>query len=219
MAGKNVDGTQTLRTMLARSPEIQQIGRQLATLALAQEAQEGLLSVRQTEQLRRALAGAGDHLVWSDTVANSDDAAADASKVVLKLARNGSKALGRDLARELAVKQTEVAKLEVVAAATRELGEDEGAKYPNEITYSFTARDASQDLVTKTEIVPVLDATETLKVADTIDKTILSRAKLTDLMILEIQEKQSLLEVMTKGLPDFVKSLQGLLREVLFNLQ
>ncbi len=50
---KKVKKRLSLRSMLARAPEIDGVCRQLATLALAQ--QDDPLGVRQLEQLRRAL--------------------------------------------------------------------------------------------------------------------------------------------------------------------
>ena len=219
MPRKTVEGPQSLRSMLARSPEIQQVARQLASLALAQVEQAGPLGVRQGEQLRRALATAGDALGWTARAANSGDSVVEVNKDVMTMAKSGARSMARDLADELARKRTEASQIEDTAAAARTLSEDADTTYPAEITYCYTVRDPSKGLVTKTETLTPNDAKEALSAAEAIERSIPGRTKLADLMILDLEQKQVRLDVMTRTLPDFLKSSQELLREVMVNLQ
>ena len=219
MPRKTVEGPQSLRSMLARSPEIQEVARQLASLALALVEQEGPLGVRQREQLRRALATAGDALGWTGTAASNGDSVVVASKDVLTMARSGARSMARDLAEELARKQTEVSQIEDTSTSARKLSEDADTTYPAEITYCYTVRDASQGLVTKTETLIVNDAREALSAAEAIERSIPGRTKLADLMILDLEQQQVRLDAMTRTLSDFLKSSQDQLREVIANLQ
>jgi len=219
MARKKVEGQPSKRSLLTRSPEIQQVGRELAVLALAHVAQDGQLGVRQGEQLRRALATAGDILGWTGTAASSKDVVADVSKDVLTMAKAGSKAMAKDLADDLVRKEAEMTQLTDAATAARELAEDPDAAFPAEIVYSYTVRDAYQGLVTKTETVTVNDTKETHSAADGIERNLTGRLKLRDLMIIDLQEKQVKLDAMTRTLPDFIKSAHELLEQVISTLQ
>lgn len=219
MARKTAEGRPSLRSMLARSPEIQQVARQLAALALARLIQDGPLGVRQIEQLRRALATAGDALGWAGRMATGGELIADVSKDVLSMSKSGAKTMAKELVEELVRKRDESAQLSLAAESARKMSEDADATYPAEIIYLYTVRDASQNLVTKTETVEVNDAREALAASETIERNITSRGRLTDLMVLDLQKKQGELDQMTKTLTDFVKSSHGLLKEVLVNLQ
>jgi hypothetical protein len=105
------------------------------------------------------------------------------------------------------------------AEAARALAEDPDTVYPTEMTYYFTARNASQVLVTKTETIEANDAKEALSASESIERNIAGRAKLADLMVLDLEAKQGQIEVMTRTLPEFVKFSHELLREVLVTLQ
>ena len=212
------------------------VSRQVASLALANFKQEGHLSVRQYEQLRRAFATAGDSLEWiasSLDGKNPDDAA---RKDVLTLAKRGVKAMEKDLEAELATKRKEIKVLGAVAVSARKLSEDPKTAYPTDIIYEFTARDATQTLVTKTHTVTPeglldrpkagrrdhavpADAEGALKAAESIEKSLVSREKLTDLMIHQLEDRHAELDVLRRALPDFVKFSHALLREVITNLQ
>ena len=218
MPRKTVEGPQSLRTLLSRSPEIRQVSRTLASLALAHVEQDGLLSVRQGEELRRALATAGEVLVWATTAASSGDSVTKVSKDAMTMARNGAKLLTKDLAEELARKRTEVAQLGDVAIAARKLSEDKKTTYPTEITSSSTARDPTQGLVTKTETLTLNDAQEALSAAEAIERGLPGRGKLADLMIINLEQKQVRMEAMKRALPEFIKSFDDVLREVLATL-
>lgn len=219
MARKKVEGKPSKRSLLARSPEIQDVGCQLAVLALAQAEQDGLLGVRQGEQLRRALATAGDILAWTSLVASSSDVIADVGKDVLTMCKAGSKSIASDLAEELVRKTAEMDQLLTAAAATRVLAEDPDTAYPREVVYSYTVRDAYQGLVTKTETVTVNDVKETNSAADGIERNLTGRTKLRDLMIIDLEQKQVKLDSMTRALPDFITSTHELLNQVISTLQ
>jgi hypothetical protein len=219
MPRKKAEKPQAPRKVLARSPEMLEVSRQLATVALARVEQDGHLSVRQREQLRRALSTAGDTLGWIRSATGSKDSVAAVSKDVLKMAKVGAKAMAKDLAEELAKKRTEMTQVSEAAEAARALAEDPDTVYPTEMTYYFTARNASQGLVTKTETIEANDAKEALSASESIERNIAGRAKLADLMVLDLEAKQGQIEVMTRTLPEFVKFSHELLREVLVTLQ
>lgn len=219
MPNKTVEGPQSVKTVLPRSAELRDVSRQLASLALAQVEQEGHLGVRQREQLRRALAAAGEALGWAGRVAAIEDAVAEISKDVMTMAKSGAKAMARDLAEELAAKKTEISQIRRAAASVNKLAENKKTTYPTEITYCFTARDATGDLVTKTETLPMNDAEEALSAVATIQKNPTGRTKLKDLMIADLKQKQKQVEVMTNTLSDFLEYSHDLMRDVLHNLQ
>ena len=217
MPRKTVEGPQTVKKVLPRSAELHDLSRKLAVLALAQVDQEGHLGVRQREQLRRALATAGEALGWAGRVAAIEDAVAEVSKDVLTMTKGGAKSLAKDLEVELASKKTEMSQIRN-AAATR-MAERKKTTYPTEITYAFTARDATGDLVTKIETLPMENAEDALSAVATIEKNPTGRTKLRDLMITDLKQKRKQVEVMTKTLPDFLEYSHDLLRDVLHNLQ
>ncbi len=210
---------QTLRSKLSQSPELLQVGRRLASLALALGAQEGVLNIRQREELRRALAAAGEELGWAGMLAHRDGAISTIRKDVLTIAKAGAKALAKDLAEELALKRVEAEQLEAAAAAIRKMSESAKTSYPTEYSYRYTARDAIHDTVTKTEVVVANDAAEALTAAEGMDRSLPGRTKLADAMIIRLEERQVRVEEMTKVLPDFIQFSHGLLGEVLTTLQ
>lgn len=218
MPRKKVEKSQTLRIILSRSPELQDVARRLASLALADVNQGGQLSVRQREQLRRALTAAGVGLGWNTTTVNSEDPVADVSKDLLSMTKTGAKALARELVDDLARKKTEMTQISEVAASAREQSEDLNTTYPTEVTYHYTARDVTQGLATKVDTITVNDAREMMSAADSIERSAQSRGKLAELMIIDFGKRQDQIEVMKRTLPDFVKSLRKLLHDVLANL-
>jgi signal recognition particle subunit SEC65 len=137
----------------------------------------------------------------------------------MTMAKGGSRAIGRDLAKELAAKKVEVKQLADTLASTTKLVEDPKTEYPSDITFSYTVRDAFTELVTKTETVTVTETGEATSAAAALARSMPARTKLADLMNIELKRKQSQLEVMTKGLSDFIESSRGLLQEVIANLQ
>jgi len=219
MPRKKVEKPQAPKKLLARSPELLEVSRQLAAVALARVEQDGHLSVRQREQLRRALSTAGDALGWIRRATGSKDSVSEVSKDVLKMAKVGAKAMAKDLAEELASKRGEMDQVSEAAEAARVLAEDPDTIYPTEMTYYFTARNASQVLVTKTETIEANDAKEAQSASESIERNIAGRQKLSDLMTLALEGREERIEVMTRTLPDFVKFSHPLLREVLVTLQ
>ena len=192
-----------------------QVSRDLTTLALTRLKQAGELNVRQHDLLRRALATAGEALGWAAT---SGDPISKATKDVTKMVRSGSRSMKREIAATLVSKETEISALEEVAASARELGDAEDLPAPAEITYSHTALDASVGLITKTETLTVTDTKEAQDVAATIAKSLPKWDKLRKQMLIELEEKQRLLGLVTRDLSTFVGSLPGLLREVIATL-
>jgi hypothetical protein len=204
------------RLELDGSPELLQVSRQLAQLAVAQ--QENPFSPRQREELRRALATAGEALRWSDNRAGIDDLVAGVTPDVTALTENGFDLLERDLVEERARKMTEVARLTEIAKSTRELAENPNSTYPAEITYSYTVRDPFHRLITKTAVSKVSDPREALGAAVALDKSMEGRTKLTDLMVIDLEERRVRLRSMRRTVPDFVVSARELIAEVLVNL-
>ena len=219
MAREKTKRPLTLKAMMTKAPELNRVCRRLADLPLAELEQESPLGVRQIEQLRRALAEAGEGLDWTATAAHSNDSIADISKDFMTMAKGGSRAIGRDLANELATKKVEVKELAKTLASTTKLAENPKTEYPSDVTFSYTVRDAFSELVTKTETVTVTEAGEATSAAAALERSMPARTKLADLMIIELKRKQSQLEIMTKGLSDFIESSKGLLQEVVANLQ
>jgi hypothetical protein len=219
MAREKTKRPLTLKAMMTKAPELNRVCRRLAELPLAELEQESPLGVRQIEQLRRALAEAGEGLDWTATAAHSNDSIADISKDFMTMAKGGSRAIGRDLANELATKKVEVKELAKTLASTTKLAENPKTEYPSDVTFSYTVRDAFSELVTKTETVTVTEAGEATSAAAALERSMPARTKLADLMIIELKRKQSQLEIMTKGLSDFIESSKGLLQEVVANLQ
>ena len=86
----------SLRSMLARSPEIEEVCRQLAVLALAR--QDGPLGVRQGEQLRRALTTAGEALGWTEPAAGDGDSAVEVGKDLMTMSKGGAKFMAHSCA-------------------------------------------------------------------------------------------------------------------------
>lgn len=197
---------------------MREVSQALAILALARVEQEGLLGVRQREQLRRALQTAGEALAWNATVASSKDPVAALSKDVKKLIRSGTQSLKREAANEFANKETEISDLEELSAGTRELAAAEDTTYPRDITYIHTARDAVRGLITKTVVVTVNDAAEAESAADAVDKGLHRWTQLKDLMLVELDAKQDRLGLVTQNLAEFVAYTHKVLREVIATL-
>ena len=205
---------QSSRPSPMRSPEVREVARKLASLAVTRQRQDGQLNVRQGEQLRRALAIAGDTLGW----AMSGDPAVEASKDVVKMVKSGVRSLTADLAEELRNKKIEMMQLEEAASSFRELASDTDASYPTELVYLHTARGASQDLVTLTETITVTNAQEAQGVADKIGKSTPNWDKLREQMIVDLKQQQRQLDKIMRTTSDFVEYLQELLKEVIVTL-
>ena len=205
-----------LRKELSGSPELLKVARQLALLALAQ--QDGPPSPRQREELRRALAIAGDALGWAEASTGNGDSGVDVNADMMTLATKGAESLERDLVEERAKKQKEVAQLLDAAAYAQKLGENPKTTYPADITYCYTIRDPYQRLITKTATNTVNDPQEALGAAEALRRSIEARTKLTDLMVIDLEQRRERLTTIARSLPDFVRSSRGLLVEVIANL-
>jgi len=194
------------------------ISREVAHLAFVKIKQDGWLSVRQQEQLRRALMALGETLGWAITSANSDDPIAAISKSTRKMMSNGARAIKRSLANDMATKKAEITELKKTVRSIRKLADNPGTTYPFEVHYCRSARDSVQSMFTKTENIEVNDAQEVINCADGIERNLEHWTMLRDLMIAEIKLEQKQLGEMTKGLSAFVTSMHPLLGEVVATL-
>jgi hypothetical protein len=194
------------------------ISREVAHLAFVKVKQDDWLTVRQQEQLRRALMSLGELLGWAVTAANSDDPIDDVSKSTRKMMTNGARAIKRSLANAMAIKKAEITELKKVARSARKLSDNPKTVYPLAITYHRSARDSVQSMFTKTENIEVNNAEETLTCAEAIERNLDHWTTLRDIMIAELKPEQKQLGVMTKNLSQFVKSMHPLLGEVVATL-
>ncbi len=198
-----------------RSAEFRRLGRQVAALALIRTSQGGRLNVRQKEELRRALAEAGDALRWAEITIGSEDPVAVISDDLTKVTRSGVRVIEREVESELKSKKKEMKQLEAVVAKARKLAEAKNPKLPTEIVYSHTARAAAQGLITKTETVTITAPEEAGSAADSIEKSFNRWEGLRDQMVEELERKQDQLEVVRANLSEFVKAQRTMLREVM----
>lgn len=187
---------------------------ELAAIAVARVKQQGRLKVRQREQLRRAIARAGETLGWAATAPFKSDPVAELSKDVAKLVRKGARRMKRNVRHELAEKEAEISQLKEVVATVEELA-DNPDSLPAEITYSHTARHASQGLVTKTETLVLEDEDEARKAAKKMKKRIKRWRKYRDQMLEQLEEERQYLTTTTSSLSEFVDSSRGVVGEVL----
>ena len=104
------------------------------------------------------------------------------------------------------------------AAYAQKLAENPKTAYPAEITYCFTIRDPYQRLITKTVTNTVNDPQEALSAAEAIRRSIDGRTKLTDLMVIDLEQRRERLTAIGHSLPDFVRSSRSMLGEVIANL-
>ena len=198
-----------------RSAEFRRLGRQVAALALIRSSQGGRLNVRQKEELRRALAEAGDTLRWIEITVGSDDPVSVVADDLTKITRSGVRVIEKEVEEELKDKKSEMKQLQNVVAKARKLAEAKNPKLPTEVTYYHTARAAAQGLITKTEVVVITAPDEATACADSIEKSLNRWENLRDQMVDELQRKQAQLEVVSGSVPEFVKSQRGMLREVM----
>jgi len=201
-----------------RSAEMRRIARQVTALAIVRLKQGGRLNVRQREDLRRALAEAGEKLGWGMTAAHSDDPVAAVNKTVKRMLRSGARSLKREVADDLSEKKREEARLEDVIERIRELAADPEVEYPVEISYSHTARDAASGLVTKTETLTFENADEALQAAKGIEKRMSRWAKLRVQMVDDLKQRQKRVGEISGNLSEFVDSSQGLLKDIIVTL-
>lgn len=206
------------KSAIKKNPELNETGRLLASLALEQFRQDGSLPVRQREQLRRALATAGEVLDWSVIPGERGARAAAVEKDVTALTELGAETLEDDLARQLEAKKSEIKALEKVTGQLRALAANAKATYPAEVEYAHTGRDAQRRLVTKIEKLTLADATEAASAATALEKKLDSYTRLRDEMLEDLKRERKQILEMREGLGSFVASSNGLVLEVLATL-
>lgn len=187
---------------------------ELAAIAVARVKQQGRLKVRQREQLRRAIARAGDTLDWAATAPFKSDPVQDLSKEVAKLVRRGARRMKRNVRQELEEKESEIAELKKVVEEVEALADDPDS-LPAEVTYQHTARHASQGLVTKTETLELEDEEAARKAAKKMRKRIKRWTKYRDQMLEQLEQERQYLRDTTRNLSEFVDSSRPVLGEVL----
>ncbi|MDH5590755.1 MAG: hypothetical protein OEZ65_10630 [Gemmatimonadota bacterium] len=195
----------------ASSPEATEVGRALASIALAWLSQGRQLKVRQREDLRRSIATAAESFGW-DTI--DLDQLETATKNVSKLTRSGTRSIARQLEDELAVKKAEMSHLKKTAASVRKLSEKADFAEPIEVSYTHTAREGSQRLVTRTETLTLVEPSEAKEAADTIEKRLDGWDKLRVQMVDDLKRRQGQLEELRESVSEFAESSKGLVREV-----
>lgn len=187
---------------------------ELAAIALARIKQQGRLKVRQKEQLRRAIARAGETLGWAATAPFKSDPVAELSREVGKLVKRGARRMKRNIRQELEEKESEIKELKKVVKQVEKLADDPDS-LPTEITYQHTARHASQGLVTKTETLELEDEEAARKAAKKMNKRIKRWTKYRDQMLEELEQERQYLRDTTKNLSEFVDTSRPVLGEVL----
>lgn len=187
---------------------------ELAAIALARIKQQGRLKVRQKEQLRRAIARAGETLGWAATAPFKTDPVAELSREVGKLVKRGARRMKRNIRQELEEKESEIKELKKVVKQVEKLADDPDS-LPTEVTYQHTARHASQGLVTKTETLELEDEEAARKAAKKMNKRIKRWTKYRDQMLEELEQERQYLRDTTKNLSEFVDTSRPVLGEVL----
>lgn len=198
--------------MKEQDPEVLELGRKVALLALERTRQNGRLNVRQRDQLRRAFARTAEARSW---VLIPDDDVAKATHDLAGLAEAGVRSLTNDLETEVAAKNKEMKQLQDVARSVRKMAMSAQTSYPAEVEYSHTARQGSQNLVTKIETLTLSDAAEAEAAAATLEKSMESWERLRNQMLEELKHRQQQIELARQSLPSFLDAYQGLVGEVL----
>ena len=206
------------KSSIEKNPELNQTSRTLASLALERIRQDGSLVVRQKEQLRRALATAGEVLDWSLIPGERTARAAAVKKDVAALAEFGAETLDHDLVQQLKEKKAEINALEDVTTALRALAADSDAEYPAEVEYAHTGRDGQRRLVTKMETLTLADADEATSAAASLEKKLEGYTKLRDEMLVDLEQGRQKIGEMREELGSFVAASNGLVLEVLATL-
>lgn len=198
-----------------QDPEVLELGRKVALLALERTRQDGSLNVRQRDQLRRALAQAAEARGWVLIPDGTADRVTRATQDLAMLAEAGALALMSDLGEEVAAKNDELNRLREVAQAVQSMAASERTSYPAEIEYSHTARQGSQNLVTKTETLTLSDSAEAQDAAASLERKMEGWAKLRDQMLEELARREHQIEQTRRSLSGFVEASRSLVGEVL----
>lgn len=196
-------------------PEVLELGRAVAMLALERTRQNDTLNVRQRDQLRRAVAQIAEVRSWVLIPGATNDRVTKAAEDLAVLAEAGALSLKSDVADEVAAKNDELKQLREVARTVQKMATSERTTYPAEIEYSHTARQGSQDLVTKTDTLTLTDSAEAQSAAATLEKSMEGWARLRDQMLEELADRQHQIEETRRGLSSFVDASRTLVGEVL----
>jgi hypothetical protein len=184
----------------------------IATLGIAWLQQERHLRVRQTEELRRALATAAEFRGW---IASGPDPAAPALKDVASLTRAGSKQLAMGLAEELAAKKKEPQEQKKISNSIQKLADKKkGWDEPIEIEYFFTGREGDR-LATKTEVFTLANQDEARDAVALMEKKSGSWETLRNQLLEDIKGRQKQVKGLDAELQDFVEFTRSLIHEVL----
>lgn len=170
------------------------------------------------EQVRRTLAEAGDSLGWSAVAATSDDPVAAAVTDVKKMLKRGVKSLKRSVADELAEKEVETTELQAIVDTVQEMAENPDVEFPAEITYSHTAKSHDSGFVTKTETLTLTEASEAAQAAKKLEKSLPRWEKYRAAMVVELEERDESLGLVTKDLSHLIESWRKVLKEVLVTM-
>jgi hypothetical protein len=171
--------------------------------------------VRQSEYLRRAFTRAAGAFRWESIPGGNADRVAVAAKDATELADVGAQLLDQDLADLLTAKRGEIQQIKKVAKSIHNIATNPGTTYPAEVTYSHTMKSAVGGLVTKTVVLNLNDSAAALSAATALEGRMEALAKLRDLMLEDLRDRQRQVKLMRKGLPDFVESSNGVLVELL----
>ncbi len=205
----------TRKRLTLSSSAVKEIARALTTLGLVHVEQDGVLNVRQREELRRALAEAGEALAWDVKSATSANPMPDVVKDLKKLVKAGAKTLKAEVAVELKKKSSEERKLEKTVEVLTKLTEKSEKAFPAEISYSHTARDITRGFFTKTEEIVLEDVSQAKETLATVEKSLNRWGKLRVQMHEELQQTDKRLKVLVSDLEPFVISSRRLIDELL----
>lgn len=198
-----------------QDPEVLELGRTVATLALERMQQNGKLNVRQRDLLRRALAQMAEARNWVLLPGATTDRLTRATQDLADLAEAGALSLKSDVDDEVAAKNDELRQLEEVARTVQKMAASERTVYPAEIEYSRTARQGTQNLVTKTDTLTLSDNAEAQSAVGTLEKSMERWSRLRDQMLEELLHRQELMEQSRRSLSEFVDASRPLVGEVL----
>lgn len=198
-----------------QDPELRELGRELASLALDRARQDGCLNVRQREQLRRALSRAAEARDWILIAGTATERITAATRDLAVLAEAGARSLGSDVADLIASKNGEMKQLRQVAQSVQKLAMDASAAYPTEVEYSHTARHGSQSFVTKTQTLTLTNADEAHGAVASLEKSMEGWTRLKDNMLEDLEHRQHQVEQMRGSLSGFLDASRGLVGEVL----
>lgn len=198
-----------------QDPEVLELGRTVAMLALERMRQNGSLNARQRDLLRRALARMAEARNWVLIPGAMTDRLTKAIQDLADLADAGALSLKSEVADEVAAKNDEVRQLGEVARAVQKLAASERTIYPAEIEYSRTARRGSQSLVTKTDTLTLSDTAEARNAAGSLERSMEGWSRLRDQMLMELLDRQHQIEQTHRSLSEFVAASRPLVGEVL----